>query len=67
MKFVIGDFPHLISIDFAARNSKLLHLMALFKKFAIELQNRNYSFDPLVFAGDIFIKPKAKYKAEMLR
>ena len=35
LKYVIGDFPILLLYDYAARSQKLVHLMALYKKYAI--------------------------------
>ncbi len=67
MKYVMGDFPRLLLFDYAAKKHDLVELMMLFKKYALELQNNNLSWDPLLFASDILIRPKLKYQAELLR
>ena len=67
IKFIIGDFPVLIYFDYLARNVELIFLISLFKKYALELQNKNINWDPLLFAKDTLVKPKMKYIAELLR
>ena len=67
IKFIIGDFPILIYFDHLAWNVELIYLISLFKKYALELQNNNTIWDPLLFAKDKLIKPKMKYMAELLR